>query len=412
MNVEIMTIGDELLIGQVVDTNSAWMGAMLTKEGFHIQGITSIGDEAIVIKETLARLMAKSNIVLITGGLGPTNDDITLKTLAEFFNTSLVFDASVYADIERFFEGRKDMMNTLNRDQALVPADATVIHNKVGTAPITWFEKEGKVVVSMPGVPVEMKQVMSDEILPRLKQRFNVPSIQHRHILVHGIGESSLAIQLEEWESALPSFVKLAYLPQVGLVRLRLTASLPDEALLTRTLDEAVEKVVPLLGNTLLALEDTTPAEVIDRLLKQKKISLSVAESCTGGNIAHLITSQPGCSEYFKGGVVAYDNDVKCKVLNVSSKDINEYGAVSRQVVERMASGVRQLLQTDVAVATSGIAGPTGGTPEKLVGTVWIAVATANQVMSRVFQFGNIRDRNITRASIEALAMVKEMVEQ
>ena len=412
MQVEILTIGDELLLGQVVDTNSAWMGAMLAKEGFRVQGITSIGDDAEIIKEALGRLLGKGDIVLITGGLGPTNDDITLQTLADFFGSKLVFDASVYADIERMFPGRPNAMNALNRDQAMVPEDATVIHNTVGTAPITWFERDGKVIVSMPGVPAEMKQVMSDEIIPRLKKRFNVPSIQHRHALVHGIGESSLAIQLEEWEGALPSFIKLAYLPQVGLVRLRLTGSLPDEATLTKALDEAVDKLVPLLGNSLLALEDITPAEVIDRLCKQKKISLSVAESCTGGYIAHLITSQPGCSDYFKGGVVAYDNEVKRTVLNVQEQDLMEHGAVSQPVVEQMARGVRELLHTDVAVATSGIAGPTGGTDEKPVGTVWIAVATSSQVISRMFQFGTFRDRNITRASLEALAMIKEVLDQ
>lgn len=411
MNIEILTIGDELLLGQVVDTNSAWMGAMLAKEGFHVQGITSIGDDAAIIKEALGRLVSKGDIVLITGGLGPTNDDITLQTLAGFFGSKLVFDASVYDDIERFFAGRPNTMNALNRDQAMVPADATVIHNKVGTAPITWFDRDGKVIVSMPGVPAEMKQVMSDEIIPRLKQRFNVPSIQHRHVLVHGIGESSLAIQLEKWEGALPSFIKLAYLPQVGLVRLRLTGSLPDEASLTKALDEAVEKVVPLLGNSLLALEDITPAEVIDRLCKQKKVSLSIAESCTGGNIAHLITSQPGCSDYFKGGVVAYDNEVKRNLLNVSELDLKEHGAVSQPVVEQMARGIRTLLNTDIAVATSGIAGPTGGTDEKPVGTVWIAVATSSRVISRLFQFGAFRDRNITRASLEALAMIKEVLD-
>jgi nicotinamide-nucleotide amidase len=293
-----------------------------------------------------------------------------------------------------------------------VPVDATVIHNKVGTAPITWFERDGKVIVSMPGVPAEMKQVMGDEIIPRLKQRFSVPSIQHRYLLVHGIGESSLAIQLAEWEGALPSIIKLAYLPQVGLVRLRLSGSSPDEALLTKALDEAVAKVVPLLGNALLALEDITPAEVIDRLCKQKKISLSVAESCTGGYIAHLITSQPGCSDYFKGGIVAYDNEVKRNLLSVSEQDLKEHGAVSQQVVEQMARGMRTLLNTDIAVATSGIAGPTGGTDGKPIGTVWIAVATSSRVISRLFQFGAFRDRNITRASLEALAMIKELVDQ
>lgn len=412
MNVEIITIGDELLLGQVVDTNSAWMGAELAKEGFRVRGITSIGDEAVEIKEAIARLLGKADIVLVTGGLGPTKDDITLQTLCEFFETKMVFSERIYKDIETFLAGRPGAMNELNRMQAMVPEKATVISNTVGTAPITWFERDGKILVSMPGVPVEMKTVMSNEIIPRLKQYFRVPSIQHRHIIVGGYAESALAIKLEEWENNLPDFIKLAYLPQIGLMRLRLTASMNDQQELSRVLDVQIEKVKPILGDAILALDDITPEVVVGNLLRQRKMTMATAESCTGGNIAHLITSVSGSSDYYKGSVVAYANEIKQNILGVSESDLNTYGAVSQQVVEQMARGVQSRFNTDVAVATSGVAGPTGGTPEKPVGMVWIAVAVRDKVVSECFQFGKLRDRNITRATIEALVLLKKEIEK
>ncbi|MDP4202792.1 MAG: CinA family nicotinamide mononucleotide deamidase-related protein [Bacteroidota bacterium] len=412
MNVEIITIGDELLLGQVVDTNSAWMGAELAKEGFRVRGITSIGDEAADIKEAIGRLLGKADIVLVTGGLGPTKDDITLQTLCEFFETKMVFSERIYKDIETFLAGRPGAMNELNRMQAMVPEKATAISNSVGTAPITWFERDGKILVSMPGVPVEMKTVMSNEIIPRLKKYFRVPSIQHRHIIVGGYSESALAIKLEEWENDLPDFIKLAYLPQIGLMRLRLTASMNDQHELSRVLDAQVEKVKPILGDAILALDDITPEVVVGNLLLQRKMTMATAESCTGGNIAHLITSVSGSSEYYKGSVVAYANEIKQNILGVSESDLNAYGAVSQQVVEQMARGVQSRFNTDVAVATSGVAGPTGGTPEKPVGMVWIAVAVRDKVVSECFQFGKLRDRNITRATIEALVLLKKEIEK
>ncbi len=412
MNVEIITIGDELLLGQVVDTNSAWMGAELAKEGFRVRGITSIGDDAVEIKETIGRLLGKADIVLITGGLGPTKDDITLQTLCEFFETKMVFSERIYKDVESFFAGRPGAMNELNRMQAMVPEKATVISNTVGTAPITWFERDGKILVSMPGVPMEMKTVMSNEIIPRLKQYFRVPSLQHRHIIVGGYSESALAIKLEEWENNLPDFVKLAYLPQIGLMRLRLTASMNDQQELSSVLDAQIEKVKPILGDAILALDDITPEVVVGDLLRQKQMTMATAESCTGGNIAHLITSISGSSDYYKGSVVAYANEIKHNILGVSESVLNTYGAVSQQVVEQMVRGVQSRFNTDVAVATSGVAGPTGGTPEKPVGMVWIAVAVRDKVVSECFQFGKFRDRNITRATIEALAMLKKEIEK
>jgi nicotinamide-nucleotide amidase len=412
MNVEIITIGDELLLGQVVDTNSAWMGAELAKEGFRVRGITSIGDDAAEITETLDRLLHRSDIVLITGGLGPTNDDITLQTLCEFFKTRMVFSERVYKDVERFFAGRPGAMNELNRSQAMVPEDAIVISNTVGTAPITWFERNGKIVVSMPGVPAEMKTVMTNEIIPRLKTHFNVPSLLHRHIIVSGFTESALAIKLASWERNLPSYIKLAYLPQIGLVRLRLTASSQDRKALSAVLDVEVSKVQAILGDAILALDDITPQEVIGSLLRAKQLTMATAESCTGGYIAHLITSVSGSSDYFKGGLVAYANEIKHRLLYVTGTDLERYGAVSRQVVEQMVRGAQLKFGADVAVATSGVAGPLGGTSEKPVGMVWVAVAVKDRVVSECYHFGQFRDKNIVRSAIAALAMLKREIEK
>ncbi len=412
MNVEIITIGDELLLGQVVDTNSAWMGAELAKEGFRVRGITSIGDDAAEITETLGRLLHRSDIVLITGGLGPTNDDITLQTLCGFFKTRMVFSESIYADLERFLASRPGAMNELNRSQAMVPEDATVISNTVGTAPITWFERDGKIVVSMPGVPAEMKTVMTNEIIPRLKSHFNVQSLLHRHIVVSGYTESALAIKLESWERNLPSYIKLAYLPQIGLMRLRLTASSEDREALSAVLDAEVAKVKTILGDAIFALDDITPQEVIGSLLRANNLTMATAESCTGGYIAHLITSVSGSSDYFKGSVVAYANEIKQRLLHVADADLEKHGAVSRQVVEQMVRGAQSQFNADVAVATSGIAGPLGGTTEKPVGTVWVAVAVKDRVVSECYHFGQFRDRNIVRSAIAALAMLKKEIEK
>lgn len=410
MNVEIITIGDEILIGQIVDTNSAWMAQELNKDGFSVVQITSVSDKAYHIMEALDNAMKRADIVLMTGGLGPTKDDITKQTLCDYFGTPLVFSEKVFAHLETIVAGYNGNMNVLNRSQAYVPEHCTVINNQAGTAPITWFQREDKVVVSMPGVPSEMMWVMSAEIIPRLKTTFKNNALIHRHFLVYGYGESDLAIKLEKWETALPSYIRLAYLPSIGLIKLRMSAELKDGISLQKVIDDESAKLHAILGNAILADEDIAIEDLIGKLLKDKGLTLATAESCTGGNIAKLITSVAGSSAYFKGSVVAYDNAVKEKVLGVSTNDLIQHGAVSLPVVEQMAKGALSLLSADVAVATSGIAGPDGGTEQKPVGTVCVAVATKDKVISKQFFFGKLRDRNITRATLAALVMVKEAI--
>ncbi|MDR1729315.1 MAG: CinA family nicotinamide mononucleotide deamidase-related protein [Prevotellaceae bacterium] len=410
--IELITIGDEILIGQIVDTNSAWMAQELNREGFQVVQITSIPDVREQLIEAFTNALKRADAILVTGGIGPTKDDITKQTLCEFFGTELVFNEEMYQNVLRQIAGRTGLMNELNRRQAYVPACCTPIVNEVGTAPVTWYERAGKILVSMPGVPKEMEQVMKNEILPRLKAHFHTPSLVHRTIIVKDYPESQLAVKLEEWENALPPFIKLAYLPQVGYIRLRLTGKNEDKKLLSETIEEEVGKLREILGAAIVATEDIAPEVLISRILKEAGLTLSVAESCTGGNIAHLLTLHPGSSLFFKGGVVAYSNEVKQHVLGVNPNDIENYGAVSREVVEQMAQGVRKVLKTDIAVATSGIAGPDGGTPEKPVGTVWIAASNSEKTISRKFQFGNFRERNIEKATFAAIFLAKELVEK
>jgi nicotinamide-nucleotide amidase len=349
---------------------------------------------------------------LVTGGIGPTKDDITKRVLCRFFDTELVFNEEMYQAVVCRLSALSGSMNELNRLQAYVPAACTPIINKVGTAPITWFEKDGRVLVSMPGVPSEMKHAMRTEVLPRLKAHFHTLALQHQTVVVHGYGESQLAIELEGWESALPPFLKLAYLPQSAYIRLRLTGMSEDAGLLDAVIHREIARLREILGPALVADEDITPDTLISRILKEKNLTLATAESCTGGNIARLLTLHPGCSSFFKGGVVAYSNQVKKDVLGVDSVTLETHGAVSREVVEQMAEGVRNLLATDVAVAVSGIAGPDGATPDKPVGTVWIAVAGRGKIVSRRFQFGAIRERNIEKATFAAIFLLKELVEK
>lgn len=411
VNVEIITIGDEILIGQIVDTNSAWMATELNKSGFEVFQITSVHDNAKHITNALDLALRYSDVVLFTGGIGPTNDDITKQTLTKYFGTKLVFDASVIRNIEQLFANRPNYtINELTYAQAMVPEDCTVIQNPVGTAPITWFEKEGKVIVSMPGVPYEMKNAMSTEIIPRLQQHFDTPIVLHKTIQVYGYGESALAMKIADWEGALPTNLSLAYLPHFGVVKLRLSGTSADALSLEFSINQQFQTLSQLLGNAIIATEDVELEKLVANILLSKGLTLSTAESCTGGYIAHRFTSIPGSSEFFKGSVVAYSNQVKQSVLKVSKFDIEHVGAVSQQVVEQMASGVRSLLQSDVAIATSGIAGPTGGTEDKPVGTVWIAVCSKDQVLSREFHFGTKREQNIQRASQAAMLLLKEIL--
>jgi len=411
VKVEIITIGDEILIGQIVDTNSAWMATELNKCGFELAQITSVHDDTNHIVESLQMALKRADVVLFTGGIGPTKDDITKQTLTKFFNTKLVFDQSVIQNIEQLFSTRPNfVLNELTRLQAMVPEDCTVIQNVVGTAPLTWFERDGKVVVSMPGVPYEMKNAMSTEIIPRLQKHFKTPVLLHKNVQVYGYGESSLALLIADWENELPEFISLAYLPNSGIVKLRLSGLLDDLLALEFAMNQQIDKLKNILGSAIIAFEDIPIEKLIGNILISKGLMVATAESCTGGNIAHKFTLIPGSSEYFKGSVVAYSNEVKVNVLGVSVDDLEVHGAVSQKVVEQMADGVRKLLKTDVSIATSGIAGPTGGTTEKPVGTVWISVSSAEKTVSREFRFGSLREQNIIRSTQAALVMLKEII--
>jgi len=411
VKVEIITIGDEILIGQIVDTNSAWMATELNKCGFELAQITSVHDDTNHIVESLQMALKRADVVLFTGGIGPTKDDITKQTLTKFFNTKLVFDQSVIQNIEQLFSTRPNfVLNELTRLQAMVPEDCTVIQNVVGTAPLTWFERDGKVVVSMPGVPYEMKNAMSTEIIPRLQKHFKTPVLLHKNVQVYGYGESSLALLIADWENELPEFISLAYLPNSGIVKLRLSGLLDDLLALEFAMNQQIDKLKNILGSAIIAFEDIPIEKLIGNILISKGLMVATAESCTGGNIAHKFTLIPGSSEYFKGSVVAYSNEVKVNVLGVSVDDLEVHGAVSQEVVEQMADGVRKLLKTDVSIATSGIAGPTGGTTEKPVGTVWISVSSAEKTVSREFRFGSLREQNIIRSTQAALVMLKEII--
>ncbi len=411
VKVEIITIGDEILIGQIVDTNSAWMSVELNKAGFEIVQITSVHDDAAHIVASLDMALERADVVLFTGGIGPTKDDITKQTLSRYFGMQLIFNDEVYKNIEQVLINRSRAVNELTRTQAFVPDGCTIIQNRVGTAPVTWFEKNGKVIVSMPGVPNEMKHIMSTEVIPRLSQRYKTPTIIHKNVIVQGYPESALAMKIADWENALPADIHLAYLPNYGIIKLRLSGISDDPLSLEFSINQQIAGLTEILADAIVAYDDTPVEEIIGNLLADKGMTLATAESCTGGFIAHKITSIPGSSQYFKGSVVAYSNEVKVNVLNVLPGDIDLYGAVSKQVVEQMAVNVRKLLKTDVAIATSGIAGPDGGTAEKPVGVVWISVSSPNGVVSSEFKFGNVRLQNIERTAQTAMLMLKDVIE-
>lgn len=412
MQAEIITIGDEILIGQIVDTNSAWMAKELNSIGINVGKITSISDQETDIVSSLEQAMERVSLVLITGGLGPTNDDITKKTLSDFFGMNLVQNDLLYAKIEQRLAERGIPMNRFNREQALVPDGARIITNNHGTAPCMWFEREGKVVISMPGVPFEMKGIMQDDILKSLVQHFSTPVILHKTVMTQGIGESVMAQMLEEWEGDLPACVKLAYLPSPGVLRLRMSLTGDNRKELEGIVEEQLFKLEKIISKNIFGYDDQPMELAVAKLLSDKAKTLGTAESCTGGNIAHLITSHAGSSAYFKGSIVAYSNEVKENVLQVNGADLEKYGAVSQEVVEQMAGGAQKLLNTDYAIATSGIAGPDGGTEEKPVGTVWIAVAGPEEVISHKFDLYKNRERNIRVASLNALNMLRKILEK
>ena len=409
MFAEVITIGDELLIGQVVDTNSAWIGQELNKIGIEILRIVSIRDRKEEIMEAIDSAMKRANIVLVTGGLGPTKDDITKQTLCEYFHTELVFNEDVYENVKRVLAG-KIPMNALNKSQAMVPKDCTVINNPVGSASVSWFEKGDKVLVSMPGVPQEMIAVMKESVLPKLQERFQTDVIIHQTFLVQHYPESVLAEKLEAWETALPECIKLAYLPKLGIIRLRLTGRGKDKEKLTHILDREKVKLEEILGDDIFSEEDMPLEMIVGGLLKKKKLTVSTAESCTGGSIAARLTSISGSSEYFNGGIVAYSNDIKMELLHVSNETLAKYGAVSEETVVEMVKGAMKALKTDCAVATSGIAGPHGGTPEKPVGTVWIAAGYKNEIRTYKQETNRGRAMNIERAGNNALLMLRDLI--
>jgi nicotinamide-nucleotide amidase len=411
MTIEIITIGDELLIGQVVDTNSAWMAKILNENGFKVVRKVTIGDEAEDIMKAIDDARKRVSIVLITGGLGPTKDDITLKTLCRYFDSTLRFSDEVYANIEKLFNKNGRVMNELTRNQAMVPDKATVIGNAMGTAPCTWFERDGGVLVSMPGVPYEMKWLMENEIVPRLKNKFNRDLyIRHQTCMVTGYSESALALRLTDFENNMPEFVKLAYLPQMGIIRLRLSAYYEDEKIAEESVATLTKQLEEILEGNIIVEEDKNLEILVGEYLRSKNLTVGTAESCTGGTIASKLSSVPGSSCYFLGSIVSYANEVKQNILGVSESDLKKYGAVSRQVVEQMAKGALRVLDCDYSIATTGIAGPSGGTPEKPVGTVWIALANKEKVISKEYRFATIstRDNNIQRTVNFSLLMLLE----
>ena len=411
MNVEIIVIGDELLIGQVTDTNAGWIARELNHIGWEVTEITTVRDRSREITDALNSSFGRVDVVLMTGGLGPTKDDITKQTLCDYFGGKLVFDESVFANVEAIFRRRKLTMNDSTRNQAYVPNMCTVIQNPVGTAPVMWFERNGKVLVSMPGVPTEMKTVMKEVVISRLREYFqDHSSILHRTCLVKDFTESRLSETLSDFEAQLPACIKLAYLPTPGVIRLRLTARGDEESYLQKIIDDEFFKLRTILGSHLFCGSDTTLAGALGSILAERGETLATAESCTGGNIAHEITRIAGSSVYFKGSVVAYSNEVKTRVLNVSSEILSGFGAVSRETVLQMVSGVQRLLSSDCAIATSGIAGPGGGSVEKPVGTVWIAVRYGERSEVECFCFEGDREQVIARATQSALLMLIQLM--
>lgn len=404
---EIISVGDELLIGQVVNTNASWMAAELNKSGIHVVQVSAIGDNGDRIKSALDDAFKRAEIVLLTGGLGPTKDDITKNVLAAYFNSEMVFHEPTYEHIKVLFRLRNYQVTEVNRMQALIPERCIPLKNNHGTAPGMWFELGEKVAVSMPGVPFEMQALMLDEVLPRLNEKFLRSAIYHKTIMTHGLGESALAERISEWENNLPATIKLAYLPQPGIVRLRLSSSGEDMARVTKAINEQCKRLHSFIPDLIFGYDDVSMEEVIGDYLKRLGKKLSVAESCTGGYVSHLITAIPGSSAYFNGSVVSYSNQSKARLLGVSEALIEEYGAVSQQVVEAMAAGALMRFDADYALSISGIAGPDGGTVEKPVGTVWIGLATPTGVTSKLFLFGEHRGRNIRRTALTALNLLR-----
>ena len=410
MKAEIITIGDEILIGQIVDTNSAWIAEQFNIHGIEIFQITSVHDDRKHILEAIENAAENVDLVVLTGGLGPTKDDITKNTLCEYFGSKLILHEPTLEHIKNRFVKRNIDINKLNHDQALVPDNCTVLYNHLGTAPGMWFEKDDTIFVSLPGVPFEMKYLIENEVLPRLEKTGKTKAIYHKTILTQGIPESMLAIRIEDFENNLPANVKLAYLPSPMSVRLRLSATGDDKNELEKRVEAEAGKLQQIIPEAIYGYGNETMAEAIGKMILPLGKTLAIAESCTGGFISHLVTSIPGCSAWYKGSVTAYSNEVKEKLLGVNAETLINFGAVSEETACEMASGARKVLNTDFAVATTGIAGPDGGTSEKPVGTVWIAVATKKTVKAKKFTFGDNRERNILRSGQTALQFLRQVI--
>lgn len=412
MLAEIITIGDEILIGQIVDTNSAWMAKQLNLTGVFVKQITSVSDDEDHILASLAQAEERADLILITGGLGPTKDDITKKTLAKYFGMGFRRDEGALEMVTSIFKKYNRPLLDINIQQADVPDGCEVIVNKNGTAPCMWFERNGKIFVSMPGVPYEMMYLMDDEILPRIRSKFTLPFIVHKTILTANIGESFLAKEIEEIEDRLPKHIKLAYLPKLGQVRLRLSASGSDETALKMEVESYAQLMIAKIPKFVVVDEDIPFEKAVINIMNSRGLTLSTAESCTGGYIAHLITQHPGCSSVYWGGAVAYAYELKESILGVKESTLNKFGAVSEETVSEMAEGAIKQFKTDYAIAVSGIAGPDGGTADKPVGTVWIAVSNKHKTVAKVFTFSNKRIQNIERSAASAFTMLLNLLKE
>lgn len=408
MRAEIITIGDEILYGQIIDTNSSWIGSALSDIGIKVIRRASVGDIEKDILDAFKEASERADIVIVTGGLGPTKDDITKTTFCKYFNTELELNDDAFLEVSAFFKKRGRELTGINKLQAFLPKKAKYVPNRYGTAPCMWFEEAETVFISMPGVPSEMKGIMTDEILPRLKSHFKTPNIHHQIIKTIGLGESFLSEKIADWEDNLPENTKLAYLPSLSEVKLRLTSSGDSLEKLIIETNKQVVKLNELIPELIYGYGSDELASVIGKILVEKKLTVSVAESCTGGYLSHLFTSVPGSSAYFEGGIIAYAYEVKENLLGVSNEILNTEGAVSEACIKQMAIGVRNRLKTSIGLATSGIAGPDGGTDAKPVGTVWIAIATQNEVITKRLQLGGSRDQNIHVSAINLLNLLRK----
>jgi nicotinamide-nucleotide amidase len=404
---ELLTIGDEILYGQIVDTNSQWMSVSLSNAGIKVIRKTSVGDSEEEILAALEEAEGRADIVLITGGLGPTSDDLTKPCLAKYFNCSLALHEDALREVTEFFRSRGRELTEMNRQQAFLPVCCEKITNAMGTAPAMWFRKNEKVFVSMPGVPHEMKHIMTNEVMPRLIQAFKPPVIHHKVIRTVGIGESFLAEKITGWEQSLPQHVKLAYLPSLGEVKLRLSSMGEDQEVLIKETDALTEALLPIAGEYIYGYGEDPLEVVLGKTLREKKLTVSIAESCTGGYLSHLVTSVPGSSDYFLGSIIPYGYEIKMRQLGVKPETLEQFGAVSEPTIREMANLVRAKFNTDIGVATSGIAGPGGATPEKPVGTVWIAYSDKHQTVTKKLQLSKDRQINIRMSSLAALNLIR-----